>query len=84
MTVMTTDCLSENSKTLPLKEEEEDSSSQLFEDIITDNPLIFRICCFCLMRSRQRVDVVKPDELTIKHDKAIESETNEEISENCE
>lgn len=84
MTVMTSDGLSENSKTSPMKEhKKEDSVSELFDDIITDNPLIFRICCFCLMRSRQRVDVVKSDELTIKNDDCIESEANENAKD-CE
>lgn len=57
MTIVTSECLSENSKS-PMKmtkKETEDSTSDLFDDIITDNPLIFRVCCFCLMRSRQRI-----------------------------
>lgn len=67
MTVMTSDCLSENSKS---PKDIQDASSDIFDDIITDNPLIFRICCFCLMRSREKVDIEKANEVTVRVESA--------------
>lgn len=34
-------------------------SDGLVEKFIIDNPLIFRICCFCIARSRKRVDATE-------------------------
>lgn len=34
-------------------------SDGLMEKFIIDNPLIFRICCFCIVRSRKRVDTTE-------------------------
>ena len=34
-------------------------TTNLFEKFIIDNPLIFRVCCFCITRRRKRVDTAK-------------------------
>ena len=43
----------QNGNCVKIKKSESDG---LMEKFIIDNPLIFRICCFCIVRSRKRVD----------------------------
>lgn len=63
MYIMNSECFNAGSKVSSSKTRESSiaasSDSQLIDNMITDNPLIFRICCFCLMRSRHRVDIAK-------------------------
>jgi hypothetical protein len=57
---MTSECFSDGSKDIKRQSTSAASSeTNLLDNMITDNPLIFRICCFCLMRSRHRVDIAK-------------------------
>lgn len=46
----------QNGNGVKLKKTESDG---LMEKFIIDNPLIFRICCFCIVRSRKRVDTTE-------------------------
>jgi hypothetical protein len=61
MYIMTSECFNDGSKESTKNRESSTTSSDsnLLDNMITDNPLIFRICCFCLMRSRHRVDIAK-------------------------
>lgn len=61
MYIMTSECFSDGSKENRIEESTTSSDTNLLDSMITDNPLIFRICCFCLMRSRHRVDIAKKD-----------------------
>ena len=51
-------CFSNNVKTIasPVKVKQ---TTNLLEKFIIDNPLIFRVCCFCITRRRKRVDTAK-------------------------
>lgn len=55
---MPSSCFSDNVKSIqsPVKVKQ---SSNLLEKFIIDNPLIFRVCCFCITRRRKRVDTAK-------------------------
>jgi hypothetical protein len=46
----------QNGNAVKIKKTESDG---LMEKFIIDNPLIFRICCFCIVRSRKRVDTTE-------------------------
>lgn len=60
MYIMTSSCFSNNSKPIPspVKPKQTDHDN-LVEKFIIDNPLIFRVCCFCISRRRKRVDTAK-------------------------
>lgn len=62
MHIMPSSCFSK-AKQSPIKSNEKvavnkTESTGLFDKFIIDNPLIFRICCLCVVRRRMRVDTV--------------------------
>lgn len=58
MYIMPSSCFSNNVKSIPSPVKVKQSTN-LLEKFIIDNPLIFRVCCFCITRRRKRVDTAK-------------------------
>ena len=53
-------CFSNNVKSIPSPVKvKQTTSNNLLEKFIIDNPLLFRVCCFCITRRRKRVDTAK-------------------------
>lgn len=62
MHIMPSSCFSkgiQSPKKSPMKiKSAEVNNEGLLDKFIIDNPLIFRICCLCIVRRRMRVDTV--------------------------
>jgi hypothetical protein len=72
MVIMPSSCLSDNSKSI--KDQITTVDSQSIDKLISDNPLIFRLCCFCVARQRKRVGTAKQNG-TANHVNGYSSET---------
>lgn len=59
MYIMPSSCFSDSSKSTKEPVKETSSESRTIEKLISENPLIFRIFCCCMIRRRKRVDTAK-------------------------
>lgn len=62
MYIMPTSCFSDNSKSI--KEQINSAETRSIDKLITDNPLIFRLCCCCVVRHRKRVGTAKSNHVS--------------------